>query len=695
MSYGRLGHLSHTVRRYARQGDSPITHVLRASSVTFVNIAFENCTFKAADGPQAIVEVDGCQNGNISGVVALHHVTFRNNTLVGSTALRMSTPSCHALEMFDVEISHNECSSDACGVLLAQTNRITHCSLVRNDVIGAMEQHPFLLSAPASSNTVVKDLEARHNKLTVFRVQHRGHLSLSKSSFTGNAVGEETSEFPDSSCVHLSQASAEIDDCVFTENRGERGATVAATKSTITVFRSAFLRNKASTTGGCIHAAAESIVKLRETTATKNNAETGGFVYAVDSDVTLEDMNVSRNSAFHGGCLYATASTVHSDRMHAEDNKATIDGGCVSIRNSVVELNKTNARCNEAGVDGGFIRAWNSTVTMRETNAVENSVAVDGGFFAARNSKVTCIGTNATDNEAGFDGGFIRAWNSMVELKDTTATNNKAERGGFVYIWFINTSEVGTTHHSAAPVVYVHSRDSVLKLEKMSATNNSATENGGLVYAASSEVKMRQTNATGNRATRGGCIYARDSTVVDLVDVNVTNNFAKGDGGVVYAANSEVNVTQTDATGNNATLGGCIYAEDLKMWIVSSSFSTGRANSSGGFIAAQETSVFLRNSSMTGGWATRGGAVSLDKSQFDARHSNIAHCSANVSGGGIAGGSGSTLLCADCVFRGNTVENGNGGALYFDAESDPTLQLQLVRSRVKNNMAEFGGDTPL
>ena len=399
--------------------------MLRASTVTLANIAFKNCRFDAVDEPQAIVEVTGCQKKEESGVVALHHVTFRNNTLIGSTALRMSTPSCRELEMFDVEIANNECSSEACGALLAQKNQITNCSVVNNTVTGDIEQHPFLLSAPASSDTVVEGLKARGNSLTVLRVQHGGHLSLLNSSFTQNAVGEETSEFPDSSCVHLSLASVEIVGCVFDENRGERGATIAATKSNITLSDSSFVRNSASTTGGCIHAAG-SMVDLRKTTEVNNSAETGGVLYALDSTVKLKDVNMSRNSAFHGGCIYAMASTVRCVLMDASDNKARIDGGCVSVRNSVVVLNKTTARCNEAGVDGGFMRAWNSTVTMRETNAVKNSVEVDGGFFAARNSTVAFIQTNATGNRAGFDGGFIRA----LELDSDTEGGDGGEQHG-------------------------------------------------------------------------------------------------------------------------------------------------------------------------------------------------------------------------------------------------------------------------
>ena len=81
-----------------------------------------------------------------------------------------------------------------------------------------------------------------------------------------------------------------------------------------------------------------------------------------------------------------------------------------------------------------------------------------------------------------------------------------------------------------------------------------------------------------------------------------------------------------------------------------------------------------------------------DKSYLEVRHSNITQCSADISGGGVTGSRDSTLLCVDCLFYNNTVGNGNGGALHFDAESDHALKLQLVRSRVENNAAEFGGD---
>ena len=616
----------------------------RASDVTFVDLVIANCTFDGTKAAQSVIEVSKCHEQSSPGLVILRGVAFRKNRLIAASLLRVSASSCSDLEMIDVEIEDNVCSGDGCGVFLGRKTNLENCTAIRNRVVKSNEQMSSLVYAPALSNTTIQGFAASRNDLTVVRVRD-GVLSLSNASFNQNSLKTKSPKRTKISCIHSVRSSAEIDKCSFAANEGYNGSAVIAEESNISVSGSFFWNNSGFLDGGCVYAE-YSNVTLENTKATSNSAkDDGGFMYARYSNVTLENTKATNNSAgYYGGFMYAEYSNVTLENTIATNNSAVSDGGFMLADNSNVTLENTKATSNSAKDDGGFMYARYSRVTLENTKATNNSAKYEGGFMSPRYSNVMLENTKATNNSAGYGGGFMSPRYSNLTLENTKATNNSAGYGGGLF-----------------------ARYSSVTLENTKATNNSAGYYGGFMYAEYLNVTLENTIAT--------------------------NNSAESDGGFMLADNSNVTLENTKATNNSADSGGSVYGKNSELRIFHSHFYWSKAKLSGGFAALESSSIFMSDSEIVHGRAKNGGAIWLKGSKMTTRNLSISHCQADNDGGGVMSLVNSTFLCVGCTFENNSAERGNGGAVFFDSHPERTLALQIVKSRIENNVAELGGKT--
>ena len=820
--------LSCAVRSHGKRRLSHSLFGCRATDVTFADLVIKGCTFDGTEGARALIEVSGCEAKNGARLVALHRVTFRKNTLISASGLRMSESSCSDLEMVEVEIANNVCSSDGCGVLLSKKSNLENCAAFENRVVKSNKQMSSLLYVPALSSTTIQGLEASRNDLTVIRVRE-GDLSLSNASFVRNTVDNENAEETKTTCIHLVQSSAAISKCSFTANNGYNGSAVLAKESDVSVSTSVFNNNLGSRSGGCVHALMSNVT-LEKTSATNNSAERdggfmhvlssnvtlentsaanniakddGGFLYAKDSTIALENTTATNSSTESvGGFLYAQESTAKLENTLATNSSAGNSGGFLYAKDSTIALENTTATNSSVKVDGGFMVAWRSNVTLKNTSAVnsnakdyggflyarestaklENTLATNsssessGGFLYAAGSNITLEKTTATNSSVKADGGFMVAWRSNVTLKNISSVNSSAANdGGFVYalisnvtienasatssrseddggfvcaedsnITMANINAVNSSAGSLGGFLYarestaklentlaiyssagnsggfLYAKDSTIALEKTTATNSSvkvdggfmvawrsnvtlrnissvnssAANDGGFVYALISNVTLENASATSSRSEDdGGFVCAEDSNIT-MANINAVNSSAKEDGGFMYASNSKVTVDNTTAISNNAEhAGGSVYLLNSNLRITLSQFSSSNSNISGGFAAMENSSILVKDSQIVRGRSKNGGAIWMKASITTARNLSIIHCRADNSGGGVMSRAHSTFLCTDCKFENNSVQKGNGGAIFFDSHPNQTLALQIVQSRFENNEANFGGKT--
>ena len=502
----------------------------------------------------------------------------------------------------------------------------------------------------------------------------------------------------------------------------EFGGFMLTVSSTVKLQETTAANNSAQKYGGFL-CAVNSTVKLNGTEAAGNNAtQRGGFMLTLDSIVELEDTNATANSAQeHGGFMRAYSSNVMLDRTNAVGNNAKKDGGFISMKNSTLKLNgteaagnnatwggfiaveesnatlkHTNVTANIATQRGGFMLTLDSAVELEDTNATANSAQEHGGFMRADDSNVMLDRTNAVGNSAQ-DGGFISMWSSTVKLQETIAANNSAqEYGGFISIGKSTVKLDGTkaANNNAKRGGFMQVEKSNVSLESTNATSNSAQDSGGFVLTQSSTVKLDETKAANNSAKRGGFVRAVESNFI-LKYTKAADNSATF-GGFIYTTNSTAKMEHASAVNCSSKTGGFVWAWNSTLSISQSQFALSVARSYGGFAAAfKGSSILINKSTVEQGRSENGGFIRLKKSHLVARNLSILHCEAGENGGGVMGSAASTFLCTDCTFRNNSAKHGNGGAVFFDAHSDQTLPLQLVRNHVEENTADLGGECSL
>ena len=614
-------------------------------NVNFADLIIEKCAFDGEYEARSIIEVAGCRRKDALGLVTLHRFIFRQNDLTAASALRMSSPSCSELKMVEVEISENTCSGEACGVHLAQKNRLKNCIVSGNRVTDAdAQQKSSLFYGGISSNTTIKEFTASKTDLTIIRIR-KGELSLTGAHFQGIHLGMviDIDEKMASQCVHSIESSIRIKGCTFFGNAAFRGSVVFAKKSNISVFHSSFDSNVAAN-GGCVYAEGSKL-ELKHTVAGNNFAHNnGGFLRALDSSIQMDDTWAIHNIAYtNGAFVYAENCNTKLNEIHADSNYAWKSGGFMYAENSNAKLERTNAIWNQAREDGGFLSAYKSSVTLDHTNATDNRAYKNGAFVYARYSNVTLGDTNAKDNKA-TDGAFVYAENCTTKLNETYAANNHASAsGGFMFV-----------------------KNSEAKLERTNAIGNIAGDNGGFLNVEKSNITLEHTNATANNASNGAFVHAEYSNVT----FEITNS----------QHNSAIRS------------GGFVYVMDSTLKIAKSYFSLSTSSTTGGFASAfKNSSIIVNDTSIVQGRSMNGGAIWMNESHLKAVHLSITDSEAEVDGGGVLGLGSSSILCANCVFQDNSAKRGNGGAVFLDAKSDQGLALQFVQSSFVNNKANLGG----
>ena len=609
--------------------------MFRADNVVFANIAVEECAFKSERGAQAIVEVSACGSERKPGLVALHHVAFRNNELSGASALRVTSPSCSELKMRDVEISDNVCSREACGVLLRTKNRIEGIRLLRNRLADSVDGFPSLLFASTSSNTAIEGLEAADNSLTVIQIRD-GALSLSNASFDHNQLNTEK-EAGNGTCIHLVQSSAAIAESKFAKNKGTWGSCLYAEESKFTVSGSEFVGNAADQGGGfsCV---SDSTAKFEQVKARNNIAKLdGGCVFAVNTELEFTTTTVMGNRAErYGGCIRLVNSNATLSETSARNNSAGEDGGFMNMDASMASLNRTKATGNEAA-NGGAISLWISNATSSRIIAVNNRAEKHGGCIRLVKSNVTLSETNASHNSAGEDGGFLSMDASMASLNRTKATGNEAANGGAISLWISSVTLNRTTavkNNATNAGGFIRAYHSSTAFVDTTATDNSAGLYGGCIRLVNSSATLSETSARNNSAGEDGGFMNMDNSTASLDRTTATDNSAGDDGGFLNMYTATASLNRTTATGNEAANGGAI-----SLWISSVTLNRttavkNNATNAGGFIRAYHSStVFVDTTATDNSAGLYGGCIRLVNSSATLSETSARNNSAGEDGG--------------------------------------------------------------
>ena len=393
-------------------------------------------------------------------------------------------------------------------------------------------------------------------------------------------------------------------------------------------------------------------ISYNKTQKNENNSHGGGVYIASGGTVTINGGTISNNTANYGGGFYvnpgASATTIINNlsaNTTISGNKARYGAGAF-IETGSISVSSTNSRTtkienNIADYSGGGLYVKGSAsltgvlLNNNQANGTDAENRGGGGMFVTGNHDNSISGGEVNNNTAENKGGgvYVNAGaNYTLEISGTAKMNsNQANYGGGAYIAAGKLKVTGT---NASNVVQIMS--------------NTATTDGGGVYAAAGSVTASNASINSNTATNGngGGIYAVGAVTVtggtvsgNHADKNATDC---GQGGGIYAlAGSNTITVQTSATvgSNTAKQGAGIYAASGSVEVNSSTLSGNVASSDGGGVYAAGGSVTTTTATLSSNSATSG------------------------NGGGIYGGGGNITVNAGSIAT-NTANSGNGGGVY-------------------------------
>ena len=236
---------------------------------------------------------------------------------------------------------------------------------------------------------------------------------------------------------------------------------------------------------------------VKENTALNGN---GGSIYVNNGSMIMEGGELigkdTEASAVNGGAVYVNGGNFTMTGGSIKDSKASADGGGVYVNGGKVVI----------GTEGSI---------SHDKPLLTNNTAVNGGAVAVYNAQAIPVMYSGTmsGNEASQYGGAVYVANLGFTMDNGIMTGNSAVDGGAVYV---------------AKGDFVMNDGSI--------SNNDATTNGGAVYMAGGNFTMHHGNVNNNKAIYGGAVYmAGTNSVFKMESGHMDYNTASDDGGAIYA----------------------------------------------------------------------------------------------------------------------------------------------------------------
>lgn len=316
-----------------------------------------------------------------------------------------------------------------------------------------------------------------------------------------------------------------VTDCSFSLNAAshDEGGAMRVYASQVTLLRSVFDSNWASTKGGAIYVTGT--VTANWSNFTNNRADIGGalYVYTVHSQLSVSHGYFKNNTATNGsgGAIFNDGQTDTS----------------VSLVDSTFEYNSATS-CGVLNID---IYIFHSILnfsgsTFRYNTATGQSVG--GGVVCVKDASISVVESTFSHNSAALHAGVMYVDDSVLKVERSSFISNFAkENGGVMYT---NTSSTNYT------------------ISLSSFDNNTAGDSGGVMFiGANSQVSMERSSCGHNSAAnRGGVMTIVESNLV-INETNIFNNTARL-GGAVSACNSDVTLPGELAGREDPTDSECI-----------------------------------------------------------------------------------------------------------------------------------------
>jgi hypothetical protein len=342
----------------------------------------------------------------------------------------------------------------------------THQTITVDPTLGALHVNASVsIAAPAAGLTVSGNNTARVLQVGGNNGFYAPTVSISGLTFSAGGLD----------C--LANAVLALTDCQFVGNQlggapGIRGGGLD-NEGTATLTGCTFAGNSAPQGGGLFNGGS---LTLAGCTFTGNSAPQGGGIFN-GGILQAGNTSLTGNDASFGGGIYNTGS-LGLTACTLANNSATTTGG---------------------GIDNeGPAYAVLARLTLSGCTLTGNTSSGDGGGLYD-DGAVTVIGSTFAGNTAAGGGGGISVQNSgTVNVAGSTFRGNSANLGGAVSSGVFRPDFYG----------------SYLTLTNCTLAGNSASSQGGGLYAAVAAAALTNDTITANQAAAGAGVYVRDDLFV-------------------------------------------------------------------------------------------------------------------------------------------------------------------------------------
>ncbi len=390
----------------------------------------------------------------------------------------------------------------------------------------------------------------------------------------------------------------------------------------------------------------QSLLSVRNSTMLITSLQTehfqgGTFLKVVSGNISMTNTQFI-SSVAHGSLIHGmNASFIKFDNCTFNSNNHSLialeSSSTSIIQNSNFERNTMHSNSIKLH---NLIRSRNGVLLLTNSTFVENAVSL-GGIVCISVGSIGKIEKCVFTNNHGQ--GILMVNSLNVLVASCMFHGNSVQKRSTVSLrLFGNFSSAVGTQSKKVTRLFAHKHlDKNIKnvIETVSDTSAKCT-----VFTC---------EFVQNTAENGGAISATKMSLV-LLKSNFINNSAvgstlhgKGFGGAVMILKSQINIEHCMFVGNQASAGGAILAHDVSLSVNSSIFLKNQA-------------VKMQSSSGGGGAIHCEQYVSTTKLRISIENSTFHECKATY-GGAIKTNVGQMVL-KDCVFEGNTAQN--GGAVH-------------------------------
>ena len=380
-----------------------------------------------------------------------------------------------------------------------------------------------------------------------------------------------------------------------------------------------FTNNTTDDWGGVIYSSNGAIIKLYDSIAIGNFADTGGFAVIYSSMIFINNCVFVSNIA-NTSCGVLSANTwcsVSINNSTFTDNQAYLRAGVIGAEHfSAVHLNSSTFYRNKVlpkskpyppvnkvinfQYSGGVLAiSTNSSVKIEQCTFSSNLARFFGGVIAAAYYLNVQINSSSFyDNLAGYYGGvLVIQSSSKVDIYDSVFVSNRAECSGGVIFASIDANvtiyDSRFANNKAGKVMYdaligsggvllAHHISTVI-LERNIFSNNTSVNGGAMCSFINTTIIVKNCSFINNSAEDGGGVGAFEKNNVTITSSLFQFNFANRSGGVMYLNISTLAIYHSEFSSNRARVnGGCLYVQSSEVTMENSTVLNSIANFGGG-----------------------------------------------------------------------------------------------------------------